>query len=122
MPWWFWTILWIALVALSLAYVLLLGIKAWRDFTATAKSLEDAGSRLDRYRREKAAEVEGRFVADAGSPGAAVFASPEQMKDDYTAAKAARVSSRRRRRFAGRAERGQPQSLRDIELHDMDQA
>lgn len=123
MPWWFWIVLWIALVALSLAYVLLLGIKVWRDLTATTKFFHEAGSRLGRYRSEKAAELEaGRPLATRAAQGAAVFASPEQMKDDYTAAKAARVAQRRRRRMASRAERGQPQSLRDIDLHDMDQA
>lgn len=117
MPWWSWIVIWIALVALSLAYLLLLGIRVWRGFSATLKSFEDAGDRLGGYQRQKAAEYEALSVERTGPPpGSAVFASPVQMKDDYTAAKAARVAERRRRRIARRAERGQPQSLRDMDL------
>jgi hypothetical protein len=119
MPWWSWIVIWIALVALSLLYVVLLGIKVWRDFRTTAKSLEASGNRLRKHARARRAELEAQLApAMPRSQGVAVFASPEQMKDDYTAAKAARVSQRRRRRVARRAERGQPQSLRDIGLHE----
>ncbi|HEV7167920.1 MAG TPA: hypothetical protein VGN49_08130 [Micrococcaceae bacterium] len=115
MPWWSWIVIWIALVALSLLYVALLGIKVWRDFRKTAKSLETAGNRLREHGQARRAELEAQLApAMPRVQGVAVFASPEQMKDDYTAAKAARVSQRRRRRVARRAERGQPQSLRDI--------
>ncbi len=60
-------------------------------------------------------QLAARGRAVGGLPGWAVFASPEQMKDEYTAAKAERVSRRRRVRVARRSERGQLQSWRDIE-------
>ena len=123
MPWWSWIVLWIALAALSLLYIVLLGIKVWRDFRLTAKSLDAAGVRMRKHRRTRAAELEDqRAPQEVRTQGVAVFASPEQMKDDYTAAKAARASRRRRRRVARRAERGQPQSLRDVGLQDTHQA
>jgi hypothetical protein len=48
--------------------------------------------------------------------GAAVFASPEQMRHDYVTAKASRQEVRRQKRVKRKAERGQPQSLHDIEF------
>ncbi len=116
MPWWSWIVIWIALGALSLAYLLLLGIKVWRGFSATAGAFHDAAEMLSRYRRTAEETYDGGPVTIARpAPGRAVFASPEQMKEDYTASKGARQSERRRRRVARRSARGQLQSLRDIE-------
>ncbi|MDJ0356777.1 hypothetical protein [Paenarthrobacter sp. PH39-S1] len=116
MPWWSWIVIWIALGALSLAYFLLLGIKVWRGFSSTVSAFHEAGTTLSQHRRTAEETSDGGQVPAARpSPGWAVFASPEQMKDDYTAAKAARQCERRRRRVARRAARGQLQSLRDIE-------
>ncbi|MFI5085349.1 MAG: hypothetical protein ACHP7K_05410 [Actinomycetales bacterium] len=122
MPWWFWIILWVALLALSLLYVAALGLRLWRQLVAAKRALEGAGGRLAAYRTERAealraaAPAAGDGGAERPSPGAAVFASPDQMKDDYTAAKAARQSARRRRRVALRTARGQLRSLRDVDL------
>jgi hypothetical protein len=49
-------------------------------------------------------------------PGSAVFASPMQMRHDYIASKSSRREERRRRRVQRKADRGQPQALRDIEF------
>lgn len=49
-------------------------------------------------------------------PGSAVFASPMQMRHDYVASKSSRREERRRRRVQRKADRGQPQALRDIEF------
>jgi hypothetical protein len=38
------------------------------------------------------------------------------MRHDYHASKASRAEARRQRRIRRKAERGQPQALRDIEL------
>ena len=39
MPWWSWILIWIALVALSLLFYVLLGIRLFRQFMATMKDL-----------------------------------------------------------------------------------
>ncbi|WP_026554747.1 hypothetical protein [Arthrobacter sp. 35W] len=123
MPWWSWIVIWIALTALSLVYIALLGLWLWRRMMRTLSAFEDAGAQLGAYQRARAGELEAlrraaeKTAAEHGgtpSPGSAVFASPEQMKDDYVAAKDARISARRLRRVARRSERGQLQSLRDI--------
>ncbi len=118
MPWWSWIVIWIALIALSLLYMLLLGIRTWRGFSATVDAFHHASEELARYRAgaEQKPSAEARSPARSRLPGWAVFASPEQMKDDYTAAKTERVSRRRRVRVARRSERGQLQSWHDIEL------
>ncbi|WP_427017787.1 hypothetical protein ACQCSX_04010 [Pseudarthrobacter sp. P1] len=123
MPWWTWIVIWIALLALSLVYVAALGFWLWRSAMRTLDAFEDAGARLGAYQRAKSGELAAvRRAEDAGeaslggapTPGWAVFASPEQMKDDYVNAKEARILARRLRRVARRTERGQLQSLSDI--------
>lgn len=101
------------MLALSAAYILLLGIKVFRDFAATMRALDEAGDKfgagLGRVQAEPADSV-----PEAWRP--AVFASPEQLRHDYEAGKEARKLERRRRRVARKAERGQPQSLKDLDL------
>ncbi len=133
MPWWSWIVIWIALIALSLLYVLLLGIRTWRGLSATVDAFHHASEALARYRDgaekklstgdsiadgDDGTQGTARGAATSRRPGGAVFASPEQMRDEYTAAKAERVSRHRRVRVARRSERGQLQSWRDIELLD----
>ena len=119
MPWWSWSLIWIALIALSLLFYLLLGIRLFRKFMVTVRELGAAGEKLGHL-------PDARPVIDASdsdsscpphlAPGAAVFASPHRMRHDYHASKASRVEARRQRRIRRKAERGQPQRLRDIEL------
>ncbi|ALE06004.1 hypothetical protein AL755_11840 [Arthrobacter sp. ERGS1:01] len=116
MPWWSWILIWVALLALSLLFVVLLGLKLWRDAGKTMKTFTAVSDDLSAYwaRREQSlAEAHVTEVRTA-VPGAAVFATPEQMKDDYVAAKDERRFARLQRRVARRKERGQLQSLRDI--------
>ena len=127
MPWWSWILLWIALIALSLLFYGVLGVRLFRKFTTTARELGEAA---DRFSRLPAPAVPGADSAAAGSstadagpgtalrpaPGAAVFASPAQMRHDYHASKFARQEARRVRRIRRKRERRQPQALRDIEL------
>jgi len=122
MPWWSWIVLWVALVALALLFVIVMGFKLWRDASATMRAFtavsEDLGQHWEKssQRAREAHVTEPRNVV----PGSAVFATPEQMKDDYVAAKEERRFARLQRRVARRKERGQLQSLRDIEaLHDV---
>ena len=104
-----------ALIAVSLLCYLLLGIGLFRKAMATLRELSAAGARLGHLPAALEAPED-----DGGTrhpvPGSAVFASPEQMRHDYFAAKASRRELRRQRRVKRKAERGQPQSLHDIEL------
>lgn len=129
MPWWSWILLWIALVALSLLFYAFLGFRLFRQAMATLKELGEAGSRLGQPGHRSSdpiSDLDPDAVAEGGSeaggltpslpPGLAVFASPEQMRLEYHAGKAARQERRRARRVQRKADRGQPQRLRDIEF------
>lgn len=131
MPWWSWIVIWIALVALSLLFFVVLGARLFRKFMATAKELGEAGERFSTFPSGPAtsgsADVHlvrvGSDGDDAGDgsgpgsvPGSAVFASPVQMGHEYRASKSARQEARRRRRVQRKLDRGQPQRLHDIEL------
>ena len=119
MPWWSWIVIWIALVALSLLFFVVLGARLFRQFMATAKELGEA---VDRFSTFPAAAAPSADSADGpgaeppAEPGSAVFASPVQMGHDNRAAKIARQDARRRRRVQRKRDRGQPQRLHDIEL------
>jgi hypothetical protein len=122
MPWWSWIVIWVALIALSLLYVALLGFRLWRGFRATMQTFESTTETLEQYaskRRELLEHPESSKAVD-GDPqqaGRAVFAEPEEMRDAYTAGKETRIADRRRRRVERRSLRGQRQSLRDLELN-----
>jgi hypothetical protein len=128
MPWWSWILIWIALVALSLLFYVVLGVRLFRKFTTTLRELGEAA---DRFSRLPSPAVHGAGSATGGAgttmengvheaarpaPGDAVFASPARMRHAYLASKIARQNARRLRRIQRRRDRGQPQTLRDIEL------
>ncbi|MDN4646047.1 hypothetical protein [Arthrobacter sp. PsM3] len=127
MPWWSWIVIWIALVALSLLFFVVLGVRLFRKFMATLKDLGEAGERFSAFPSapQASAQAAGDAFTGAGAqdaqgplpePGSAVFASPAQMGHDYRAAKFARQEARRKRRVQRKLDRGQPQRLRDIEF------
>jgi hypothetical protein len=114
MPWWSWILIWIALVAVSLLFYVLLGIRLYRQFMATVKDLGDAGARLGSL--GPAASPEEPADSSRVVPGSAVFASPVVMRHDYEASKSARREQRRRRRVQRKKDRGQPQALGDLDF------
>ncbi|MFC9352119.1 hypothetical protein [Arthrobacter sp. NPDC057013] len=133
MPWWSWILIWVALVSLSLLFFVVMGVRLFRQFMATVKELGEAGDKLTSLpvpvaaAGGAAAEWPGSAVVGVApaagvshpagvAPGTAPFASPHQMRHDYHASKEARREARRQRRVRRKAERGQPQSLRDIEF------
>ena len=124
MPWWSWIVIWIALVALSLLFFVVLGARLFRKFMTTAKELGEAGERFSTFPAAAAPSAPSADSAGADGPGAelpaepgsAVFGSPVQMGHDYRAAKIARREARRRRRVQRKRDRGQPQRLHDIEF------
>ncbi|WP_303389089.1 hypothetical protein [Arthrobacter sp.] len=120
MPWWSWILIWVALVALSLLFIAFLAFKVWRDASATARTFADVSEERGTYWDQSLERAAVAHVPEprATVPGSAVFATPEKMKDDYLAAKEERRFDRLQKRVARRKERGQLQSLRDIEaLH-----
>ena len=131
MPWWSWIVIWIALVALSLLFFVVLGAWLFRKFMATVKELGEAGERFSTFPSGPDTlgsagvhlDLVGSDGDDAGEvsgpravPGSAVFASPVQMGHDYRASRSTRQEARRRRRVQRKLDRGQPQRLHDIEL------
>lgn len=113
MPWWSWILIWIALVAVSLLFYVLLGIRLFRQFMATLKDLGAAGEKLGHF----SPAVPPMPRAKSATPqGSAVFASPVQMRHDYHTSKSARREDRRQRRVQRRTDRGQRQSLGDLDF------
>lgn len=115
MPWWTWILIWIALVALSLLFYVLLGIWLFRQFMATVRDLGAAGEKLG-HLAPALAEVKEPLGAAAEQPGSAIFASPARMRHDYHTSKSSRREDRRQRRVQRRTDRGQPQSLGDLDF------
>ena len=114
MPWWSWILIWVALVALSLLFYPLLGLRLFRQFMATAKDLGEAGSRLGRLGPlEQSPEA---ATEERPAPGSAVFASPALMRHDYEASRSRRREERRRRRVQRKKDRGQPLALGDLDF------
>ncbi|WP_284978310.1 hypothetical protein [Arthrobacter sp. fls2-241-R2A-200] len=118
MPWWFWILLWIALIALSLLLHVTLGYRLYRKMMSTVRELGEAGKKFSSLPAARTdPDIEAHDAPnERPEQGSAVFASPEQMRHDYVTAKAARQEVRRRKRIQRKAERGQPQSLHDIEF------
>jgi hypothetical protein len=128
MPWWSWILIWIALVALSLLFYVLLGVRLFRKFTTTLRELGEAADRFSRLPSPVGADAAtvtagsgtgveaGADAAPRPTPGDAVFASPARMRHDYHASKFSRQNARRLRRIQRKKKRGQPQALHDIEL------
>ncbi|QNE14687.1 hypothetical protein [Pseudarthrobacter sp. NBSH8] len=116
MPWWSWILIWIALIALSLLFYVLLGIRIYRQFMLVMKDLGAVGTKVSHLAPAATTADDGLRPAESVQPGAAVFASPAQMRHDYDASKSSRREDRRQRRIQRRRDRGQPQSLRDLNL------
>jgi hypothetical protein len=117
MPWWSWIVIWIALVALSLLFFVVLGVRLFRQFMTTVKELGDAAERFSHF--PSAAPGAGPAATEgtgAQLPGSAVFAAPDLVRHEYHAAKSARREARRMRRVQRKTDRGQPQRLHDIEF------
>ncbi len=114
MPWWSWILIWVALVALSLLFYVLLGIRLFRQFMATMKDLGAAGAKLGQLGPMELGD--GPADPAALPPGSAVFASPSDMRHDYEASKSSRREERRLRRVQRKTNRGQPQALGDLDF------
>jgi hypothetical protein len=110
MPLWFWILLWVALCALALVFIGLLGWRIFRQFMRTLREFESAADRLG-----SGLQVDPP-PAEPHHPRPAIFADAAVLKDEYAVGKEQRREERRQRRVARRAARGQRQSLRDLRL------
>ncbi|MCG2622148.1 hypothetical protein LVY72_09480 [Arthrobacter sp. I2-34] len=112
MPFWFWILLWVALCAVALLFVIFLGWRIFRAFMATLAEFEQAAAKF------QPPPAAGPDAPDTGIEAfvPAVFLDPGQARADFTEGKDRRRQARRDRRVARRAARGQRQSLSDIGL------
>ena len=115
MPWWSWILIWIALVALSLLFYVLLGIRLYRQFMATVKDLGAAGEKIGHLSPRAGPSGQPRPLVSF-PPGGAIFATPARMRHDYHASKSSRREDRRLRRVQRKTDRAQPQSLRELDF------
>lgn len=112
--------IWVALVALSLLYVVLLGIKLWRHFVALGREFTAASERISFSEPIAAAELVLSNADSAATgnssrePGWAVHADPAEVRSEYAQGKQDRRAARRDRRIERRTARGQAQSLSDL--------
>ncbi|KHL00334.1 hypothetical protein [Sinomonas humi] len=117
MPWWFWILLWAALLAGSAVMAAVGGFwlvrKALRVFRDAGSSFGHVVSSPPRTNDAGEGARPGTGQALAGS---AVFARPDEVRRVYEQGKAERREARRARRVARRTQRGQAQSLRDLGL------
>ncbi|TJY67586.1 HAMP domain-containing protein [Arthrobacter sp. CAU 1506] len=110
MPLWFWILLWVALCALALVFIALLGWRIFRQFMRTLREFESAADRLSNGLQAEPP------VAEPHQPRPALFADPAVLKEEYALGKEQRREQRRQRRVARREARGQRQSLHDLRL------
>ncbi len=110
MPWWSWIVIWVALVALTLLFLIFCGFRLYRGFSALLTELGKTTSMLD-----------GLAIPETPSdskqldlPDSAVFADPSAMRLAYRVGKAERRERRRVHRVARRIDRGQPVAVRDL--------
>ncbi|MDQ4501031.1 hypothetical protein [Sinomonas sp. ASV322] len=117
MPWWFWILLWAALLVGAAGAVV--GSGYWLVRKAL-RVVSDAGADLARLSAPRAASgadvLRNENGVDPPAPGSAVFADPDAMRRAYVQGRADRRTARTARRVARRAQRGQAQSLRDLGL------
>ncbi len=113
MMWWMWIVLWVAVVAVS---VIFLGVVGFRVFRRIMRTLGEFGEAMGRF-DVNARDDDGAAAHPAALPGIpvpAVFSAPEDVGRARELARTRRTDDRRSRRVRKRVDRGQPQLLRDM--------
>ena len=125
MPWWFWVLLWAALLAGSAVALAWAGYWLVRKAIRTARGageelarIASGGSGASGLGIHTSDDGGGPAWGEAGrpAPGSAVFADPDEMLRAYRRGRMDRQDARRLRRVARRAARGQAQNPRDLGL------
>ena len=117
MLWWMWIVLWVAVVAVSVIFLAIVGFRVFRRGVRTLGEFGEAMDRLEvnADRGEKVDEsADGLHGGVPGIPVPAVFSDPEDVRAAARSAQADRRLGRRTKRVVKRAHRGQPQLLRDL--------
>lgn len=114
MSWWFWILLWVALVVLALLFFALLGFRLFKTFTALLRELDRAGGKLAMPDQSEAVAGEEPQLEKSFPPGSGIFLVPRESRVQYKASKLQRQELRRQRRMERKNLRGQPQALRDL--------
>ena len=113
MLWWMWIVLWVALVAVG---VIFLAVVGFRVFRKGLRTLHEFGEAMDRL-QVNGSDADTERPALGQIPGIAVpavFSDPDAVREAREAARTRRVDDRRSRRVQKRSARHQPQLLRDM--------
>ncbi|MHA7238746.1 hypothetical protein [Arthrobacter sp. TMS1-12-1] len=117
MLWWMWIVLWVALVAVSVIFLVVVGFRVFRRGMRTLGEFGEAMDRLQVNAPPGGTAEDGVAAPRPGLPGIpvpAVFSAPDTVRAARDLAKTRRVDDRRARRVATRAAREQPQLLQDM--------
>lgn len=113
MLWWMWIVLWVALIAVSVIFLVVVGFRVFRRMMRTLGEFGEAMDRLE-VNVSDADGGPGRSSGIPGIPVPAVFSTPEDVRAAREVARVRRSDDRRSRRVRHRAERRQPQLLQDM--------
>ena len=114
MPWWFWVLLWTALLLGTVLFLVLSGIKLFRGLR---RMLDEASLSMDRL-----SDPFGRMplhpetASGTGNGPGAPFRDAEIVREEYEAGKEERREARREARIARKYAKGQPQRVSDFGL------
>jgi hypothetical protein len=117
MLWWMWIVLWVAVVAVSVIFLVVVGFKVFRRGVRTLGEFGEAMDRLEVNVGRGDNDGGPAGVRAGGVPGItvpAVFSAPEDVRAAARAAQAERRLGRRTVRVMKRSRRGQPQLLKDL--------
>lgn len=113
MLWWMWIVLWVALIAVSLIFLVVVGFRVFRRGMRTVGEFGEALDRLEMNVPSGGDAVE-HHSGLPGIPVPAVFSTPGDVRTARELAKTRRTDNRRSSRIRKRADRRQPQLLRDM--------
>ena len=117
MLWWMWIVLWVAVVAVSVIFLVVVGFRVFRRGVRTLGEFGEAMDRLEVNTGHGENDGGPGRIYAGGVPGIivpAVFSDPEDVRAAARAAQADRRLGRRSRRVLERSRRGQPQLLQDL--------
>lgn len=112
-----WIVLWVALVAVSIIFLVAVGFRVFRRGMRTLGEFGEAMDRLEVNADTRHGDSADAVVRATGVPGItvpAVFSAPADVRAAAELAKTHRQLDRRNRRVLTRARRAQPQLLQDM--------
>ncbi|MFC3299184.1 Uncharacterised protein [Arthrobacter agilis] len=113
MLWWMWIVLWVAVVAVSAIFLVVVGYRVFRRGMRTLGEFGEAMDRLEVNVPPSAGAARTPSTL-TGIPIPAVFSAPEDVRGARELAATRRRDDRRSRRVRTRDRLGQPQLLQDM--------